>query len=96
MQLNPNKNEVQFKLQREFFRQLSFCQYEIVAGPEKRMKWGVPDGTRDPATGELVHDDLVLSAALAAVLDCQEWSAGGPAGIIKAVDPLQDMDRRRF
>ena len=26
------------------------------------MKWGVPDGTRDISTGELVHDDLLVSA----------------------------------
>ena len=33
------------------------------------MRWGVPDGTRDHRTGELVHDDYVLSAALVSLLD---------------------------
>lgn len=75
-----------------FFQQLSFCQYEILPGPEKRMRWGVPDGTRDPASGELVHDDLVISAALSAVLDGLEWSAGGPTMIIPGEDPLEEMD----
>jgi len=41
------------------------------------MRWGVPDGTHDPQTGELMHDDLVLSAALCAVLDGEEWTGGG-------------------
>ena len=38
------------------------------------MKWGVPDGTRD-THGELVHDDLLISAALCWVLDQHEWGA---------------------
>lgn len=33
------------------------------------MKWGVADSIRDPATGELVHDDWIISAALAAALE---------------------------
>jgi hypothetical protein len=37
------------------------------------LRWSVPDATRDPKTGELVHDDLALSAALCAVLDEQDW-----------------------
>ena len=80
----------------QFLNELSFCQYTILPGPEKRMRWGVTDGTRDPATGELVHDDLVLSAALAAVLDEQEWSTAGPTVILKAADPLTAMDRKNF
>jgi hypothetical protein len=76
-----------------FYRQLSFCQYTILPGPEKRMRWGVPDGVRDPGSGELVHDDLVISAALSAALEEQDWSASGPALIIPAGDPLKEMDR---
>ena len=79
-----------------FFRQLELCQYEVIPGPEKRMKWGVPDGTRDPATGELVHDDLLLSAALAAELDRLEWDAAGPALVVRAKDPLGEMDARKW
>ena len=76
-----------------FFQQLAFCQYEVLPGPEKRMRWGVPDGTRDPQTGGLVHDDLVLSAALSAVLDGEEWTGGGSTLVVPASDPLRDMDR---
>ena len=88
--LGHRQNEVLAEL---FFQQLSFCQYEILPGPEKRMRWGVPDGTRDPASGEPVHDDLVISAALSAVLDGLEWSMGGPAMIIPGEDPLDEMDK---
>jgi hypothetical protein len=79
--------------QMEFFHQLEFCQFEIVPGPEKKMRWGVVDGTRDPATGELVHDDLVLSAALVGVLEEQAWGSSSPAVVIQGVDPLAEMDK---
>lgn len=75
-----------------FQRQLQHCQYEIASGPEKRMRWGVPDGTRDPANGEMVHDDLLLSAALSAVLDTQPWGTVGPSLVVPGRDPLKDLD----
>jgi hypothetical protein len=46
---------------------------EVVPGPDRRLRWGVPDCTRDAGDGELVHDDLVLSAAMVALLDAQTW-----------------------
>jgi hypothetical protein len=76
-----------------FIEQLSFTMLEVQPGPAHLIKWGVPDGTRNPATGELVHDDLVLSAALTAVLDEQEWALSGPTLVISAVDPMFEMDR---
>jgi hypothetical protein len=76
-----------------FVQQLSFCRYEVVPGPGKIMRWGVPDGTRDPATGELVHDDLLISAALCTVLDDKDWSVSGPAVMIRRQDPLREMDQ---
>ena len=79
--------------QKEFWRQVSFCEFEILPGPQKTVRWGVPDGTRDPSDGNLVHDDLVISAALVAALEEQDWSAAGPTLIVKSSDPLKDMDR---
>ncbi len=52
------------ELQAEFWTQVENCQMAILDGPQKLMRWGVPDGTRDPASGELMHDDLLISAAL--------------------------------
>jgi len=63
---------------------------EIIPGPERRMRWGVPAGTRDPASGELVHDDLVLSAALVAALEGQPWGLGDST-LNPAPDPLHGM-----
>jgi hypothetical protein len=83
---------VEFKqLQDLFLCQLAHCQYEIQSGPEKRIQWGVPDGTRDLVSGELVHDDLAISAAMLSLLDNQSWSLPGPTAIVQAADPLDDM-----
>ena len=79
--------------QAEFFHQLDFCQYEIQPGPDHKIKWSVPDGTRDTATGTLVHDDLIMSAALSAELDAQPWAVTGPTLVVQAPDPLEQMDR---
>jgi hypothetical protein len=76
-----------------FWREAEFCQYEVVPGPGRLLRWGVPDGTRDPATAELVHDDALLSAALVAVLDAQPWAADtGPGSILRPADPLDEMN----
>lgn len=78
-------------LQNVFFRQLAFCQYQASTGPERQLRWGVPDGTRDPQTGQPVHDDLLLSAALGSLLDRQDWTPGGLTLIVPGRDPLEDM-----
>jgi pimeloyl-ACP methyl ester carboxylesterase len=46
--------------QEEFYQQVGACQMEVLPGPERRLRWGVPDGRRDERTGELLHDDLVF------------------------------------
>jgi len=63
---------------------------DISVGPNRSMKWGVPDGTRDQTTGDLIHDDLVISAALCAILDDCEWGRA-ESSIIDATDPLSDL-----
>jgi len=78
---------------RLFLRQLDLCQYEILPGPEKRMRWGVPDGSRDPLNGQPAHDDLLISAALCTVLDDQPLPAGSETLIVPGRDPLGDLDR---
>ena len=78
---------------RTFWTELAHCQCEVLPGPARTLKWEVPAGTRDEH-GELVHDDTVISAALAAVLDRQPWHVStGPAAILRAKDPLEEMSR---
>ena len=83
----------QTALQTLFYRQLRFCKSELLPGPNKLMRWGVPEGLRDPVSGEFVHDDLVFSAALAAVVDHDLVSEPSETLIIPASDPLRDLDR---
>jgi hypothetical protein len=76
-----------------FLRQLTYTQAEVLPGPGRLMRWGVPDGSRDPQSGAYLHDDLVISAALSAVLDRQPWPAplAAQPAIIRAKDPLDEM-----
>jgi len=73
--------------QEAFWLQVRHVQMEIAPGPNRRMKWSVPESARDPSTGELVHDDLLISAALCAQLDECTWGTTESA-IILPVDPL--------
>ncbi|MEZ4521645.1 MAG: hypothetical protein R3A46_08395 [Thermomicrobiales bacterium] len=65
----------QQRLDRIFRDQMAACRYSVLPGPGKLMRWSV----EDPA----LHDDLLISAALVAVLDGLDWSprtAKGRAG----------------
>ncbi|MFO7624985.1 MAG: hypothetical protein R6V73_11585 [Anaerolineales bacterium] len=72
---------------RLFLQQAQATQLEVLPGPGRLMRFYVPDGRRDPHSGELLHDDLVLSLSLAAVLDEQTWGSA-ESGVIPASDPL--------
>ena len=61
-----------------------------IFSPARSIHWGVPDGTRDE-NGDLVHDDLLISAALASVLDGQVWGTA-QSELISPVDPLAEME----
>jgi hypothetical protein len=80
----------------EFWSQARHCQAQAGQGPGHPLRWGVPDGTRDPLTGEPVHDDLLLSAALVGVLDGLDWSLGGAPLVVPGADPLQEIDAEGF
>ena len=75
------------RLQDKFFKQLEFVVQSVAAGPGHLLSWSVPDGSRDPETGDLVHDDLVISAALCTVLDERSWGHA-ISDVIPPVDPI--------
>ena len=56
------------------------------------MRWGVPDGTRDAVSGELVHDDDLMTGAMCSILDRLEWYVRTEPGFVYAKDPLEEMD----
>ncbi len=47
---------------------------------------------RNPETGEILHDDLLVSAALSAILDRQSWFMASPGVILQPRDVLDDLD----
>ena len=72
---------------RAFWRECAYCAYHVPDGEgaiDRRMGWGVADGQRDAATGELVHDDRLIAAALVAALDEQPWSVFQGGGSVTA------------
>ena len=79
------------QLHSDFWTQVENCQYHILDGPGQMMRWSVPDGTRDQRTGELVHDDLVISAALVSELDAQPFGLA-ISKVVQAPDLFKDKD----
>lgn len=55
-----------------FWRQIAACAYDVRPGPGKLLRWGVDDPR--------LHDDLVLSLALAATLDGEDWRSRVASG----------------
>lgn len=80
-------------LQERYFEQIRYCKYEVVPGPGNLVKFAVPDGTRN-GQGEYVHDDLIMSAAMSAVIEEKiggSWIAPADTLVIPAADPLEEM-----
>jgi hypothetical protein len=73
-----------------FWEQVEFCKSNVLSGTGRTVRWGVPDGTRNPTTGDLVHDDLLISVAMCSLLDAQEW--GLARSEIEYSDPLAELD----
>ena len=90
----PDKEQSEAaRLQALFQRQLAAVSYSVSSGPEHFIAWGVPEAARDPQGGGWLHDDLVLSAAMVAMLDEQPWSVSSSAPlVIAAPDPIKEMD----
>jgi len=53
----------------------------------------MPDGTRDRSTGEMVHDDDLMTSALCTLLDRLDWSPRLPTIWTTPKDPLEELDR---
>jgi len=71
--------------------QYSRCISEILPGPARHLRWGVPDGSRGP-DGELIHDDYILADSLTAVLDRLEWNVSTEITVSEGFNPLEGFD----
>ncbi|MBP7228766.1 MAG: hypothetical protein KA988_06600, partial [Longilinea sp.] len=83
-------------LRERFLQQGCACTLQT-DGLQHSLRWSVPDSAQDPATGLPLHDDLLLSAALCAVLEDQPWPRPArPTQIVRAADPLTAIDHGGF
>lgn len=57
----------------KFIEQLEHCKYSTGVGPDKPMKWGVPESATNKLTDERIHDDDIITAALCCLLDQGKW-----------------------
>jgi hypothetical protein len=62
---SPSDDREQVRLDALFWKQLDACRYIVLPGPGKLLRWSVED--------ERLHDDLLMSFALVAVLDREDW-----------------------
>lgn len=89
----------------EFWLEVQKTAYSVPedGDMERKMTWGVPDGTvqedwdaEGRVVKRLVHDDRVIAGALVALLDDVEWPSTGESEVIEARDALEEMDRGRW
>jgi hypothetical protein len=73
-----------------FWEQARHTAFEVIPGPNRIARWGAPEGARHPSTGQLLHDDLVMSAALIAVLEEYPWGSAESV-VVRAIDPLANL-----
>jgi hypothetical protein len=71
--------------------QMARCTAELGKGLQEPVRWGVPEGVK-AADGSALHDDLLTAAALCTQLDREPWPLRAEALVIRARDPLWEMD----
>jgi len=74
--------------QRLFWHEVEAAQLEVLPGPGRLCRWGVPESAG--------HDDLLISAALVAELDRAAVAPYQDSQVSEADDVLQEMDRAGF
>ena len=77
---------------RQFWYEVEHCEYQVRPGPGRLLKWGV---WQTPAYDGAIargHDDLLISAAMTATLDLQEWPGTGPSAVVELPDELDAID----
>jgi len=87
----PIHDNSQVILQAQFVEQCQRISFEVLPGPGQVCRWSIPTNARSFTTGELLHDDLVLSAALIFGIPDKVFLGSTDSIIIHATDPLDDM-----
>jgi len=80
----------------QFWYEVESCQYEVRDGPGQQIKWGVWESPGYDGLIARGHDDLLISAALTAVLDKQPWPGTGESTIVERTDELDEIDQAQW
>ncbi len=81
---------------RQFWHEVERCQYAVRPGPGHALSWGVDDPPSYDGVIAHGHDDLLISAALCALLDAFDWPTTGPSGVVTLPDPIQEIDATKW
>jgi hypothetical protein len=77
---------------RQFWYEVENCQREVRPGPNRLLKWGVWDDVAYDGLIAYGHDDLLISGALTAILDEQDWPGAAEGAAVEVGDVLEDLD----
>ncbi len=76
----------------QFWHEVEACQYEVREGPGNAIKWGVWENPAYDGRIAYGHDDLLISAAMTAILDHRDWPGTGPSEVVSVPDDLEGID----
>jgi hypothetical protein len=77
---------------RQFWHEVQRCQYAVRPGPAHALTWGVTDSPSYDGVIAHGHDDLLISAAMCALLDEFTWPVTGPSGAVTLPDTIEEID----
>jgi hypothetical protein len=81
---------------RQFWYEVEACQFEVRPGPAQQMRWGVWESPAYDGWVARGHDDLLMSAALCAVLDKQALPGTGASATVDLGDALSEIDHAQW
>jgi len=79
---------------RQFWYEVGACEKEVGTGPGKPLKWGVWETPRYDGLIAYGHDDLLIDAALTAILEkyLPVFAGSGASATAEFRDELEDID----
>ena len=81
---------------RQFWYEVEACQRQVRDDPRHTMRWGVWDRVAYDGAIAHGHDDLLISAAMCALLDKQAWPGPPHGAAVEIGDPLKEIDATRW
>ena len=81
---------------RQFWYEVEACQRQVRDDPKHTMRWGVWDAVAYDGAIAYGHDDLLVSAALCALMDHVTWPGPSCGAAVETGDPLDEIDDTRW